>query len=439
MNTVSTGVGSDALQYYTCHAAADMFGHHLSDLWTHVIPQRCHSEPVVRHAVISLSSIHFDFVTATRLGASGPLEEPSVRSVRLYVIALGVLRDYMETEAVMSKANILFSCAALLGFNLIRGERNEAIRHLDNGAAIIRAWAIELKYAQRGGCHDDFQKLYDAFSALDIQATAYDEERLPALGQLYIQRFTYTPIPPVFVNAWQAQQILTQLIGCAFTDLIENAVYKAHSRDHVPESIFLWRQYICHAFKRWSLAMEQHDSDLLPADEYRRKDVRSWNTFRILQAMRLQHRTLELLLNEGSWGLNLGLSFDSQATELLNLAECVLPASADGLNRSFGFDLGVGPPLFLLALKTSKSSIRTRAAALINRVHRVEGWYSPSFMNEALNQLLVQQQHLEAELHGSCEGLSHLICCKLEEVAEMNIILNGSSNIGMERILANHI
>lgn len=59
-------------------------------------------------------------------------------------------------------------------------------------------------------------------------------------------------------------------------------------------------------------------------------------------------------------------------------------------------------------------------------------------MNEALKQLLVQQRNLEAELHGSREGLSHLICSKLEEVAEMNIILNGSSNTGMERILANH-
>lgn len=99
--------------------------------------------------------------------------------------------------------------------------------------------------------------------------------------------------------------------------------------------------------------MEQHDANFLPTDEYRRKDVRPWNTFRILQVMRLQHRTLELLLNEGPWRLNPGLSFDSQATELLNLAECVLPLSADGLNRSFGFDLGVGPPLFLLALKTA--------------------------------------------------------------------------------------
>lgn len=433
------GPDASILQYSTRHAMPDMFGHHLSDLWTLVVPQKCHSEPLVRQAVVALGSIHLDYATATRLDADGTLAVPSTRSVELYVKALGMLHEYIIAKTRPSKAGVLFSCAALLGFNLIRGNRDEAVRHLDSGAAIIRAWSAQRAQSQRLCRLDDFDKLYDLFSAFDVQATAYDEDRIPALGRLHVQRCSSIMIPAASIHASQAQQILMRLINCAFTDLVDNAVYKDCSREHVPISVINRRQSLCHAFGQWSLAVARYEDIRHQTLGNARPDKHQRDFTRDLQMMRLQHRTMQLLLNEDRWALDLGLSFDTHAMELLGLAEGVLSQgsnSASGLNRSFGLDLGVGPPLFLLALKTSKAHIRSRARRLIGSVHRMEGWYSPSFMCEAIDQLLLQQNRLESELHASNRGGSDALTIRLEEVAEMNILSNVSGSTGMRRILA---
>ena len=397
-----------ALAYFSQVAAGEVFGYLASDLWTHLVPQRCHVSPVIRSAIVALSSIHQDFTAACDITSPGEtvLMKGILKSDQLYAVAVVHLRTYIENAAMSSKQEVLLACAVLICFTLLRRRPEEATRHLDKGASILRSWRQEMKCLDssswKGTEHDDFETIADAYCALDVHASAYNDSRLPCLKPLDQESGTVLNLNTLdhFVNLGHAQQTLMRLISMASVNLIQCTPYKFHPIRMVPQDLVSGRQSIRVSFRTWLMSLNRLEMQQDVWSSGAPTETRKTRT--AFAAMRTQHLAIATLLNE-TLCENDGVSaflFDAQAYQLLHwaelaISECEPTSSAKtatpSARRTFSVDLGIGPPLFLLAIKTSQPAIRSRAVSLLSRIRRLEGWYDPSAVVSSIGYLYALQ------------------------------------------------
>lgn len=63
--------GRQMLHYFCVQASHDLSGYLSSEFWSRLVLQYSHTEPSVRHALVALTYIHFDFVTHESAGEGG--------------------------------------------------------------------------------------------------------------------------------------------------------------------------------------------------------------------------------------------------------------------------------------------------------------------------------------------------------------------------------
>ena len=388
--------------------AKNLFGYLVSDLWTYTVPQRCLVSPVVRSAVVALGSVHLDFCTASNVDVNGTLTEVSAESLRLYGVALTHLRVHIDQDAVPSRAEVLLSCLALICFDLLRGKRTQATDHLDNGIAVIDAWNREMGLTAPAPEAHELDKLATAFCALDVHATAYDDNRIPALQLGYRHQRVDVSTPDVLNSIGQAQSSLMRLISAACADLIVAAPYKFRPIAEVPQRYRNRRRTLREAFQRWLTALDHFETQ----QQHCMPSVSSLGTreLSVIRVMRIQHRALELLLHENLQSSEPSLSFGTAGEQLLDWTEDVMgPQLANeeqNAQGSFSVDMGLGPPLFLLALKTTDRRVRQRATLLLSRITTLEGWYAPQAILQTIHRLEMQQHEVVTAAS---------LCCSYEE------------------------
>ncbi|KAK4552869.1 hypothetical protein LTR86_010001 [Recurvomyces mirabilis] len=402
-----------ALAYFTEYAAGEMYGYLVSDIWTYVIPQRCMSVPVIRNAVVGLSTMHWEFVSSPDSGSLSDMAEPSLESTKAYNKAISSLRQYIANSDAPAEADVLLVCLVLICCELLRGTPDQATKHLDMGAAIVKFWATGFRcssshaYDRSLQEQDDFNMLSRAFVAMEVHAVAFNDERMPILSGLDlpgdINSLESAQLPARFSAIRDAQYSLNQLLGTAFAAMIETAPYKISYTTHVPQAHIRRRELLRVMCDRWLSAMLELESELgvwsaNPSVEDRKRQ-------KTVAVLRAQHLSIQCLLDENIQinpcdEEHCASSFDDNAGHFIRWASIATdsditpddPAAGHAWDsgngkRAFSIDLGLGPPLILFAFKTTNTAYQQRAISLLRRDKRLQGWYDLKHMTAIMHDL----------------------------------------------------
>ncbi|KAK5110526.1 hypothetical protein LTR62_005718 [Meristemomyces frigidus] len=374
-----------------------MFGWMISDFWTHFVPHRCRRSVVLK-ALVAFGKLHRNFVEHAELTEDERCRTTS-EAMASYFAAITELRRYTIAESMLVKADVPLACLILICCELLGGTCDDAIAHLDKGTAVLCTWAQEIEASEsrrstnRSQEELDFAKIGEAFAALEIHAVAYNDARVPVLGDLCLLKPSRVQhkllVSESFSSPREAQSSLVRLVSIALQDL--TSTNQCVTNIEVPQVVLAQRESLLAKYSRWLFALSDLESREAVWSPATSRSARGQQ--RIVAAMRLQHLTLQCLLEQSlddpdrkvQYGSS---SFDKHAKYLLHWPEIAINTSSSQpvnryassckpLRRTFSDDLGLSPLLRLLAFKTKDVSTQDDAVALLSGISRLQGWFDP--------------------------------------------------------------
>jgi hypothetical protein len=172
-------------QLFREHTASELSGFFDNIFWTRGVLQECHSEPAIRHAVVALGALYMTLETTCQSPPSSPpdssLEAESTANapyrhwemaVRKYSHACQELfnPDLLTTHRTRLMASVLLAC-----FDSFIGDHRQAIRQIQNGLALLDQLRAERRRAFFPHPEEPVEEeLMQMFTRLALQAKSYD-------------------------------------------------------------------------------------------------------------------------------------------------------------------------------------------------------------------------------------------------------------------------
>lgn len=211
-------------------------------LWTELILQRCHHQPVVRNALVALSSLYRDFQceepslvhdvkNAQRLVASPASLTMIAKSHRQ--LARYLSRPDASADVALVCSIIYFICEALLG------DSQQAIWHLDRGLVLLKRSQNSGTFAAASSDDPLVPRLTTLFEQLDCQACTFDDQRAPILVLSSPPELSgVAPIvPDQILDLDHAELILIKLQNKVFHHLVSSVIFKGKLLSELPQSL----------------------------------------------------------------------------------------------------------------------------------------------------------------------------------------------------------
>ncbi|KAH8169439.1 fungal specific transcription factor domain-containing protein [Sarocladium implicatum] len=385
------------MHYFCTQAACDLSGFVHSDFWLKTVLQASCHEPTVRQALLALSSLHLDYVS------SNPLSSciASTSTLRQYGLALKRLQQRI-TKPSPEAVRVALLCSILFfSFESILGNSNSALQQLNGGLDLLRSVQIESqsKIAEP-------ECIEDMFARLDIQATIFDDEKVPKLTLVSRRQQDHKatgPLATPFGNLQDAQRELVTLQNWMWHFLISNNPYKFLSGESLPTSLMSEKAQLEEEMQQWSTRFT--------ASTVTHQDMNSSLTCGA-SVLLIQYSISHMLLSSNFPNNDavFRASPNPHAERVLELAESVLEhiqrrdrdwKTVQSPRRSFSAELGIVAPLTLLTIKCADPAVINRATRVLIQVQRQESLYDTT-------SLLSMMQHLrksrETDQFGISEG-----------------------------------
>lgn len=258
---------------------------------------------------------------------------------------------------------------------------------------------------------------------MDLQASVFDDNRLPALrvredssvGQSFLPN---RPDLAPFKSLNEAHECLLALLHKTFVFLVESIPHKSTSASSVPHTVSSQRAQLLGQFRHWHTRLElfqhNHTLQLPPVWSSNATEAPHRNhQLKALSVLKLHWLSVRLLLLhslQDTIKANAS-SFDDLAEEQLQLARNIVynsvypdasststpQSSISSIDpdrrqlqqpgRSFTLHLGVVTPIFLLALKTCKPSVR---GAAVDILLAARGWREGFYDAQAIAKLVAE-------------------------------------------------
>ncbi|KAL5330289.1 hypothetical protein ACEPPN_003815 [Leptodophora sp. 'Broadleaf-Isolate-01'] len=177
LHSLSASVpGDEAERYYfklfEDGLSSDFGGYFETPFWTHLIPQQCHHEPTIRHAILALSAIHS--FRASRIVGKPTSGEHLKFALIQQNKAIASLQNHMSSEHPQIRlvliASLLFAWVESFHNNL-----DTAAKQICSGLAILKWWQKEGRRKRK--TKEDLASidpdLRNAFSRFELQLRSY--------------------------------------------------------------------------------------------------------------------------------------------------------------------------------------------------------------------------------------------------------------------------
>ncbi|PWY96043.1 hypothetical protein BO94DRAFT_507503 [Aspergillus sclerotioniger CBS 115572] len=385
---LTTGVSSltsaerQGILYFQHSTIPTLIGFYDSPLWERLSLQICQEEPAVCHASIALSAVHRGFPLA------GSLQEEWYRfafeqldrSFRL-LINRRASQDPQFTNVV------LLCCLMFVALEFMVGEYENAFRHLRGGLHILK---------QRKGhaCTDSMasfdQCLMHVFSSLDIQSTYFgigNRVLCEEIDDSGSRPNVEDPQSWHFKSIYEARQVLEPITG----DVIQYCGLRVTAG--CGESLVSRQLEIFARLNRFleSLAQLRYEY----AGHLTPKEKRGV-TLLELEAVGARTSLQIIPYTSGDPAL---AQYTDEFECLLSLSEAVLRENTDIPRVSM--DIGVIPPLYLVAKRSVDYGMRWRAIRLLQSCPHQEGPWDAAL----LAQVAIETINIEAMVAAGGEGL----------------------------------
>ncbi|PKS05263.1 hypothetical protein jhhlp_008634 [Lomentospora prolificans] len=420
---------------FRTHTARELSGFFDSVFWTQTVLRECHSAPAIRHAVVALGALYKTLEQTTASPPGSPSRRLDVISatsshwqvaVKQYSEAITsvvtLTRQGQESHRVLLMATVLLAC-----FDSFIGDHKQAIYQIQNGLRLLDQLRAQEQHPSMQGVREPIEdELVQMFTRLAIQAKSYDMAfHFP---QPYVVRLTpQTPEPqqPTSPRSDSSSSSHSSLnpqatIPAQFGTLLEarrSWDILCESMLRFTETLFLSSNpngpmgILPRALKRhglsykeqleaWSDAFQsllEHRS--APSVSYQEKAGIA--VLKMFQTMGQVVFLMTFCDSESQFDM-----YESQFKSIVDLAlevvgdeerraattQCPDPSqcthrslatdflsgqeyTAHHVKASFSADLGIVPPLYVVATKCRNHSIRWQAIRLLRSSSRREGMW----------------------------------------------------------------
>ncbi|KAH7347968.1 hypothetical protein BKA66DRAFT_447590 [Pyrenochaeta sp. MPI-SDFR-AT-0127] len=364
--------------HYLCvQGSSEIAGSLDSGFWSRTVLQESHQEPVVLKALISLGSLHLDYTTTTTPGNIVAKSE----TLAAYGRALRALQKRLQKPDPETFKASLVCCVLFFCFEATLGNSNAALNHLESGLKLLSSYRQVHGYEKI----EDIRDLSHIFERLDLQATLFNDGRVPFLDLVADDDLSFTPAAERISRLDDAYRPLLRLQHWLSRFLTKNMAYKFLQKEDIPDHILVEKEQIVRQMNSW---MSKFGGQAYRGDQ----------TGCATQILLLQWRASCMLL-DANYPTNEDV-FEAcpnlRAEEIMALAGDVIRLTkerniasdtAKSAQREFSSDTAVVAPLFLLAMKCSDQSIYARATELLEVCQRREGLYDSRCMASTLRQL----------------------------------------------------
>ncbi|KAI0408085.1 hypothetical protein F4802DRAFT_594530 [Xylaria palmicola] len=415
-------------QLFRDYTASELSGFFDSSFWTRRVLQECHTEESIRHAVVALGALYKTLEKMSESPPSSPSNanhhldnanrhcEIAFKHYSLAIKAVVNSASHDQAKTRMSlMASVLLAC-----FDSFIGDHKQAIRQIQSGLALLETLRVERRRAGLPQPEEPVeQDLIQMFTRLVIQAKSYDMAfHFP---QPWVIRLTPKPgvssppgsldgCPPVSTNQAQIPEVFASLRDgrLAWDTLCEKFMrfteqMSAHAKlspmNILPVDFKQYGKDFDEEMDAWSRAFDPIlHSRMAPA-----KSTQEKTAIAVLKMNQIMGRILFIMLFSDS-----ELEFDvflHYFREIVHLAmevigdeerraaakRCPNPDfcqhqsahpdifggdyTARHIKPSFSADLGIVPPLFVVATKCRDSLVRQQAIQLLRTSSRREGMW----------------------------------------------------------------
>ncbi|KAI0446682.1 hypothetical protein F4803DRAFT_559350 [Xylaria telfairii] len=414
-------------QLFRDYTASELSGFFDSSFWTRRVLQECHSEEAIRHAVVALGALYKTLEKISESPPSSPSNtdhldnanrhwEVAFKHYSLAIRAVVSSAPHDQATKRMSlMASVLLAC-----FDSFVGDHKQAIWQIQSGLSLLETLRAERRQASLPQPEEPVeQDLIQMFTRLAIQAKSYDLAfHFP---QPYVIRLTpktgaaaSSPTldggPPVSTNQAQIPDVFASLHDgrLAWDTLCErimrfteqmSAYVKMSPMNILPLELKQYGKVFDEQMEAWSRAFEPIlTSRMAPA-----KSTQEKTAIAVLKMNQIMGRILfNMTFSDSESEFDQFLSF---FREIVNLAmevigdeerraatkRCPNPEfcqhqsvhpdifggeyTARHIKPSFSADLGIVPPLFVVATKCRDSLTRQQAIQLLRTSSRREGMW----------------------------------------------------------------
>lgn len=360
------------LHYFCTQGSSDISGFLNSKFWSQTILQHSYHEPAVRQALVALSSLHLDFATSdasvVRATALEPLKQhgKAMRMLNRRLVAGG-------SDAVKAA---LLCCVLFFCFESGVGNSSAALQHLGQGLGLLSSNLVHSTV-------EDMDSITDVLARLDLQATMFDDERLPVLMLVSAEERRHGMIKDVdvpYVTLEEAQKSLDRLQNWLMHLIVGTAKYRMTPAADIPLHFRQERDRLIQEYDAWL-----HKFSPIADKPDQAEHLCGVHT--LLLHHRLLHMVLSSRLPDDDTVFT--ASPNPAAEEVLNYAESILnhhrkrtatAETAKNPRRSLASDTGIIAPLTMVAVKCADDAIHKKAMRLLEMSQRQEGLYDAKTM-----------------------------------------------------------
>ncbi|KAJ4127835.1 hypothetical protein NW768_008113 [Fusarium equiseti] len=328
-----------------------------------------------------MSSLHLDYTTSQSQAAS-------VQTLTHYGKAIRTIRKRLAQPTSDTTKVALVCCIIFYCCETALGDWDAALQHLSNGLELLKGY-----FRSSSALKDEsIDELASIFERLDMQASFFQDDRVPLLSLLDWKGYVKAVPERGFFNAQEAHESLVKLQSWLYSFVNRHVDLHEASVDLLSTDILDEKDALVQAYNRWSHAFD--DLQLVKQD-----NGQDMYALRVL----LIHFHICQMILESKFPVNelvFGASPNPTAHKILDLAETLLdyttklnssPSATQIPRRNFSLESGVVAPLFALALKCSDESVATRAAQMLSSSQRREGLYDAQTMAQILTQLRISR------------------------------------------------
>lgn len=366
--TLSFGLAYEALEkrtfeFFRLKTTVCMSGYFQDPVWSQLVLQACHSEPVIRHAVNALGALHEQRYLRCEESAAG-VESSLVRTdfpTRQYAKALGGLQKLLSSGK--ASVNIVLLAALLcVHFESLQERFMPAITHAENAMRLLDP-------TQAPSTEAIDPSLLRAFVRIDLQCAFFIGIRIPSLS--FITSAIDNDLPASFSDLTQARNFITTWTCRLFNFLRLTAdKHKFVSPGFVPLEALAEAQ----SFEKTFIAIERLLFAFMQKPNVK-LTFREYHGLAMLRAFAIEGRIVAAgcLYTEAS----IYDRFMPEMEQMLAICRYVLEAE-DSTNRllSVSLDEGMLRPLWFVLTHCRDSRVRWGALGLLQQLSDSHGaWH----------------------------------------------------------------
>ncbi|KAH7309776.1 hypothetical protein B0I35DRAFT_358733 [Stachybotrys elegans] len=367
-----------AYDYYRTKTAPILGGVIDSDFWTSIVLKTSVREPVVRHALLAVSSLHEHLDIKLREGR----DEDRAFAFGEYGKAIGALRQW---DARASPTAIpLIVCVLFICIEYFLEQETSAQLHISQGRQLLNmlqdSQAPEVALAK--------QHLVPLYTRLSLASFLYSNQPPPIPDHLK----SGVAVPAEFESVEQARNFLYQIVDDAlrFTMKGKPAVYSPETTQWEMQMLQETQQRLLSQFSRWNIAFTMLSASM-PANKPSHPGIQ--------HLLHIYYNASIIWISTALQPLQ--LAYDAHIGAFANIishASAIINTHTFALSGYFSFETEIIGPIYWTAIKCRHPLLRRAALRLLlnDKIkERREGlWYTRETAAVASRVIAMEEQSM---------------------------------------------